>query len=104
MPKKSTEEKADDALEIKPLIAATIEEMRLEAAALGRLNRELENQKDESYKLTADDQLRMKKAFEAFDTDGSGDLDALELKEIMKTLGFTVTETDMEALVAEVRS
>jgi calmodulin len=51
----------------------------------------------------SDDQLDMfRKAFDEFDADGSGEIDASELNHLVKELGLTRTEKEIAEMVAEV--
>ena len=62
----------------------------------------------EGWKITDDDDDDeeetdpYKAAFDKFDTDGSGQIDALELQELMKDLGITKTDFEIEQMVKEV--
>src|SRR5690554_6033127 len=44
----------------------------------------------------------LKQAFDLFDQDGSGMIDARELKEAMKALGFEVTNADVKTMIKEI--
>ncbi|VFQ92063.1 unnamed protein product [Cuscuta campestris] len=44
----------------------------------------------------------IKEAFELFDTDGSGTIDAKELNVAMRALGFEMTEEQIEQMIADV--
>lgn len=52
--------------------------------------------------LTEEQQQEIRKAFEVFDADKSGAIDADELSCAMKTLGFTTKMEEIIAMIAEV--
>jgi centrin-1 len=52
--------------------------------------------------LDADQLEELKEAFNLFDTDGNGTIDAKELKAAMRALGFEVKKADVRALIASI--
>ena len=45
--------------------------------------------------LTAEEETKCKKAFKAFDKDGSEDIDIDELRIVLRMMGITVTEAKL---------
>ncbi|KAH0464642.1 hypothetical protein IEQ34_007428 [Dendrobium chrysotoxum] len=52
--------------------------------------------------LTTQKKQEIKEAFELFDTDGSGTIDAKELNVAMRALGFEMTEEQINNMIADV--
>ncbi|KAL5557013.1 hypothetical protein UlMin_039249 [Ulmus minor] len=52
--------------------------------------------------LNQQKRLEIKEAFELFDTDGSGTIDAKELNVAMRALGFEMTEEQINQMIADV--
>ncbi|KAK4367741.1 hypothetical protein RND71_011533 [Anisodus tanguticus] len=52
--------------------------------------------------LTQQKRQEIKEAFELFDTDGSGTIDARELNVAMRALGFEMTEQQVDQMIADV--
>ncbi|XP_061341762.1 caltractin [Gastrolobium bilobum] len=52
--------------------------------------------------LTQQKKQEIKEAFELFDTDGSGNIDAKELNVAMRALGFEMTEEQINQMIADV--
>ncbi|KAJ8567252.1 hypothetical protein K7X08_019460 [Anisodus acutangulus] len=52
--------------------------------------------------LTQQKRQEIKEAFELFDTDGSGTIDARELNVAMRALGFEMTEQQGDQMIADV--
>merc|ERR1712232_388057 len=52
--------------------------------------------------LSAEQKAEVKEAFDLFDTDGSGAIDATELKVAMQALGFEPTAKEVEKMVADI--
>ncbi|CAB4287430.1 unnamed protein product [Prunus armeniaca] len=52
--------------------------------------------------LTTQKRQEIKEAFELFDTDGSGTIDAKELNVAMRALGFEMTEEQITQMIADV--
>ncbi|XP_073014881.1 caltractin [Primulina eburnea] len=52
--------------------------------------------------LTQQKRQEIKEAFELFDTDGSGTIDAKELNVAMRALGFEMSEEEINGMIAEV--
>ncbi|KAK3157461.1 hypothetical protein QOZ80_2AG0122690 [Eleusine coracana subsp. coracana] len=53
-------------------------------------------------RLTAQKRKEIKEAFDLFDTDGSGTIDAKELNVAMRALGFEMTPEQIHQMIAEV--
>lgn len=53
-------------------------------------------------RLTAQKRKEIKEAFDLFDTDGSGTIDARELNVAMRALGFEMTPEQIRQMIAEV--
>merc|ERR1712185_387347 len=53
-------------------------------------------------KLSAEQKAEVKEAFELFDTDGSGAIDAKELKIAMQALGFEPTTEEVARMVKDI--
>ena len=58
--------------------------------------------KPEKPKLDEEQVEELREAFNLFDTDGSGTIDAKELKAAMRALGFQVKKADVRKMIAEV--
>eukprot|EP00730_Choanoeca_flexa_P012782 TRINITY_DN4616_c0_g1_i2.p1 TRINITY_DN4616_c0_g1~~TRINITY_DN4616_c0_g1_i2.p1 ORF type:complete len:169 (+),score=38.25 TRINITY_DN4616_c0_g1_i2:70-576(+) len=52
--------------------------------------------------LTEEQKLEIREAFELFDTDGSGTIDAKELKVAMRALGFEPKKEEIKKMIADV--
>ncbi|KAK1428896.1 hypothetical protein QVD17_17736 [Tagetes erecta] len=52
--------------------------------------------------FTQQSKQEMKEAFDLFDTDGNGTIDAKELSNAMRALGFEMTKEQIEEMIAEV--
>lgn len=52
--------------------------------------------------LTEDQKQEIREAFDLFDTDGSGTIDAKELKVAMRALGFEPSKEEIRKLIAEI--
>ncbi|KAL3818768.1 hypothetical protein ACJIZ3_004673 [Penstemon smallii] len=52
--------------------------------------------------LTTQKKQEIREAFELFDTDGSGTIDAKELNVAMRALGFEMSEEEITGMIAEV--
>ena len=52
--------------------------------------------------LTEDQKQEIKEAFDLFDTDGSGAIDAKELKVAMRALGFEPKKEEIEKMISDV--
>ena len=51
--------------------------------------------------LTEEQRQEIKEAFDLFDTDGSGAIDAKELKVAMRALGFEPSKEEVKRMMAE---
>ncbi|XP_059457469.1 caltractin [Corylus avellana] len=61
-----------------------------------------EKQRARHHGLTQQKRQEIKEAFELFDTDGSGTIDAKELNVAMRALGFEMTEEQINNMIADV--
>lgn len=52
--------------------------------------------------LTPEQEAAIKEAFELFDTDSSGNIDAKELKVAMRALGFEPTKEEIRKMIADI--
>ena len=52
--------------------------------------------------LTEDQKQEIREAFDLFDTDGSGTIDAKELKVAMRALGFEPSKEEIRKLISEI--
>jgi centrin-1 len=66
--------------------------------AMRRLGGAKGNKKD----LTEEQKLEIREAFELFDTDGSGAIDAKELKVAMRALGFEPKKDEIQKMINDV--
>merc|ERR1712185_275049 len=53
-------------------------------------------------KLSAEQKAEVKEAFELFDTDGSGAIDAKELKVAMQALGFEPSNDEIAKMMSDI--
>lgn len=58
--------------------------------------------KKNSQQLTPEQKEELKEAFDLFDTEGSGKIDARELKVVMKALGFDPTREEIRSIIQDV--
>lgn len=58
--------------------------------------------KSTTVELTDDQKQEIREAFDLFDSDGSGQIDAKELKVVMKALGFEPTKEEIRKMIASV--
>ncbi|WJX65408.1 putative calcium-binding protein cml13, variant 2 [Trifolium repens] len=65
-------------------------------------SRRFNNKQRARHHLTPQKRQEIKEAFELFDTDGSGTIDAKELNVAMRALGFEMTEEQIEQMIADV--
>merc|ERR1711956_73059 len=66
--------------------------------ALRRFNAGGKKQKE----LTDEQKQEIKEAFDLFDTDGSGTIDAKELKVAMRALGFEPKKEEIKKMIADI--
>jgi hypothetical protein len=52
--------------------------------------------------VTEEQKPEIREAFDLFDTDGSGCIDAKELKDAMRTLGFEPTKEEIRKMIADI--
>mmetsp|Transcript_18514 Transcript_18514/g.41941 ORF Transcript_18514/g.41941 Transcript_18514/m.41941 type:complete len:159 (-) Transcript_18514:95-571(-) len=62
----------------------------------------LRRQGKKQKELTEQQKNEIKAAFDLFDTDGSGDIDAKELHVAMRTLGFEASKDEIAKMIADV--
>ncbi|XP_026664744.2 caltractin-like isoform X1 [Phoenix dactylifera] len=67
-----------------------------------RLGSRRETPRGRHHGLSQQKRQEIKEAFELFDTDGSGTIDAKELNVAMRALGFEMTEEQVNQMIAEV--
>ena len=60
-----------------------------------------ESRKTKRKDLTAEQKQEIKEAFDLFDTDGSGTIDAKELKVAMRALGFEPKKEEIRKMIAD---
>ena len=58
--------------------------------------------KGKQKELTEEQKQEIKEAFDLFDTDGSGSIDAKELKVAMRALGFEPKKEEIQKMIADV--
>eukprot|EP00056_Hartaetosiga_gracilis_P005740 m.88415 g.88415 ORF g.88415 m.88415 type:complete len:170 (-) comp12264_c0_seq1:1250-1759(-) len=68
----------------------------------GNQNKKKGSAKANNIELTEEQKLEIREAFELFDTDGSGSIDAKELKVAMRALGFEPKKEEIKKMIAEV--
>jgi len=56
----------------------------------------------ENFVLTEDQKNEIREAFDLFDIDGSGSIDAKEIKVAMRALGFEPTKEEIKKMIADV--
>merc|ERR1711933_157563 len=66
--------------------------------ALRRFNQGGKKQKE----LSEEQKQEIKEAFDLFDTDGSGEIDAKELKAAMRALGFEPKKEEIQKMISDV--
>ncbi|KAG9450986.1 hypothetical protein H6P81_010951 [Aristolochia fimbriata] len=71
-------------------------------ASLPRGTSTREKPRGRHHGLTQQKRQEIKEAFELFDTDGSGTIDAKELNVAMRALGFEMTEEQINQMIADV--
>ncbi|XP_068637111.1 caltractin-like [Aristolochia californica] len=71
-------------------------------ASLPRGASKREKPRGRHHGLTQQKRQEIKEAFELFDTDGSGTIDAKELNVAMRALGFEMTEEQINQMIADV--
>ncbi|XP_043711073.1 caltractin-like [Telopea speciosissima] len=71
-------------------------------ASLYRGQSRREKPKGRHHGLTQQKRQEIKEAFELFDTDGSGTIDAKELNVAMRSLGFEMTDEQINQMIADV--
>nr|ABR17333.1 unknown [Picea sitchensis] len=74
---------------------------RVRLGGVGGVSRR-EKHKGRKHGLTDQKRQEIKEAFELFDTDGSGTIDAKELNVAMRALGFEMTEEQIRQMIADV--
>ncbi|XP_020672784.1 caltractin [Dendrobium catenatum] len=61
-----------------------------------------DNNRGRNYGLSLQKRQEIKAAFELFDTDGSGTIDAKELNIAMRALGFEISDEQIDEMITEV--
>ena len=79
----------------------TVERMMAEAAKKKEETRK-QGSKGDVLSITEEQKEEIREAFDLFDTDGSGSIDAKELKEAMRTLGFEPTKEEIKKMIADI--
>ncbi|KAK9048804.1 hypothetical protein SSX86_032229 [Deinandra increscens subsp. villosa] len=79
----------------------SIDESMLLLGVYGEASRR-DNTRGRHHGLTQQKRQEIKEAFELFDTDGSGTIDAKELNVAMRALGFEMTEEQINQMIADV--
>ncbi|PON39800.1 Parvalbumin, partial [Parasponia andersonii] len=74
----------------------------IEEASLYRGTSRKDKPRGRHHGLTQQKKQEIKEAFELFDTDGSGTIDAKELNVAMRALGFEMTEEQINQMIADV--
>ena len=59
-------------------------------------------QKGGKFELTEEQKQEIREAFDLFDTDGSGTIDAKELKVAMRALGFEPKKEEIKKMIADI--
>merc|ERR1711934_173445 len=66
------------------------------------LRRGLGGGRGKQKELTEEQKQEIKEAFDLFDTDGSGSIDAKELKVVMRALGFEPRKEEVRKMIADI--
>ncbi len=64
--------------------------------------RRRQQQKGDKFALTEEQKQEIREAFDLFDTDGSGSIDAKELKVAMRALGFEPKKEEIKKMIADI--
>ena len=59
-------------------------------------------QKSKKFELTEEQKQEIREAFDLFDTDGSGTIDAKELKVAMRALGFEPKKEEIKKMISDI--
>merc|ERR1712023_251331 len=59
-------------------------------------------QKSKKFELTEEQRQEIREAFDLFDTDGSGTIDAKELKVAMRALGFEPKKEEIKKMISDI--
>lgn len=70
--------------------------------AAGRKKPIIGSKKSAPVELTDDQKQEIREAFDLFDTDGSGTIDAKELKVAMRALGFEPSKEEIRKLISQI--
>mmetsp|Transcript_22207 Transcript_22207/g.88118 ORF Transcript_22207/g.88118 Transcript_22207/m.88118 type:complete len:186 (-) Transcript_22207:1042-1599(-) len=60
------------------------------------------SQKGKKFELTEEQKQEIREAFDLFDTDGSGTIDAKELKVAMRALGFEPKKEEIKKMISDI--
>ena len=63
--------------------------------------RRRQQNKGDKFALTEEQKQEIREAFDLFNTDGSGSIDAKELKDALRTLGFEPKEEEIGKMIAD---
>ena len=74
----------------------------MKSTGLGKQQAPLRQNKKTRSELTEEQRQEIKDAFDLFDTEGTGVIDAKELKVALKALGFEPRKEEVKKLIAEV--
>ncbi|CAM9911278.1 unnamed protein product, partial [Hapterophycus canaliculatus] len=58
--------------------------------------------KSKKFELTEEQKQEIREAFDLFDTDGSGTIDAKELKVAMRALGFEPKKEEIKKMISDI--
>ncbi len=58
--------------------------------------------KNKKFELTEEQKQEIREAFDLFDTDGSGTIDAKELKVAMRALGFEPKKEEIKKMISDI--
>ena len=70
-------------------------------SALGRSRKGGASAKSKKFELTEEQKQEIREAFDLFDTDGSGTIDAKELKVAMRALGFEPKKEEIKKMISD---
>ena len=71
-------------------------------SALGRSRKGGASAKSKKFELTEEQKQEIREAFDLFDTDGSGTIDAKELKVAMRALGFEPKKEEIKKMISDI--
>jgi len=68
---------------------------------MGRRGQKAKHERRDRVQLSEEQKQEIKEAFDLFDTDGSGSIDAKELKVAMRALGFEPKKEEIKKIISE---